>query len=74
MPISIQNEPQYTNPTHPTSMLTHDDGAVSICQDLGSDHSWDGTTNYAMKFMQAAPETSDGVAFHYHGGSVWSAR
>lgn len=36
----------------------------------GYDHNWDGATDYAVKLMQAAPDTFDGVAFHCYSGQV----
>jgi O-glycosyl hydrolase len=99
--ICIQNEPQYSNPTYPSSTLTPDVEArigrqlKSLLQlnrlssvkligitayefyfpefpliYAGYDHNWDGATDYAVKLMQAAPDTFDGVAFHCYGGQV----
>jgi hypothetical protein len=36
----------------------------------GYDHNWDGAADYAVKLMQAAPDTFDGVAFHCYAGQV----
>ncbi|KAF9047180.1 glucan endo-1,6-beta-glucosidase [Hymenopellis radicata] len=82
--ISIQNEPQNSNPTYPTASYTPateaqvgialrslmDNNGFGSVRLIGYDHNWDGAGTYAIQLMQAAPNAFAGVAFHCYGGSV----
>ncbi|KAF9526218.1 glucan endo-1,6-beta-glucosidase [Crepidotus variabilis] len=82
--VSIQNEPQYSNPTYPTASFTPSTEArigiqlKSLMKSngfpnvklVGYDHNWDGAPGYATQLMQAGGDAFDGVSFHCYGGSV----
>ncbi|KAG6888229.1 hypothetical protein C0995_009606 [Termitomyces sp. Mi166 len=79
--VSIQNEPQNSNPTYPTSTLTpavegqigaalrtllNNNGLSSV------KHNWDNAGSYpiTLQKMQDAGNSFAGVAFHCYAGSV----
>ncbi|KAJ6479912.1 glycoside hydrolase family 30 protein [Mycena vitilis] len=82
--ISIQNEPQNSNPTYPTSTLTPategkigaalrmllDNNGLSNVKIIGYDHNWDNAAIYPVQLMQSNGVAFDGVAFHCYAGSV----
>ncbi|TFK37581.1 glucan endo-1,6-beta-glucosidase [Crucibulum laeve] len=82
--ISIQNEPQNSNPTYPTSTLTPalegqigtalrtlmNNNGFSGTKLIGFDHNWDSAASYPVQLMQAAGNSFAGVAFHCYSGSV----
>ncbi|RDB15100.1 Endo-1,6-beta-D-glucanase [Hypsizygus marmoreus] len=82
--ISIQNEPQNTNPTYPTSKLTSaqeaqigktlrklmDSNGFSKVKLIGYEHNWDDATAYPVKLIQDGGDAFDGIAFHCYGGTV----
>lgn len=82
--ISIQNEPQNSNPTYPTSTLTpaHEaqigkalrtlmnNNGFSGVKLVGYEHNWDDAAAYPVTLMNDAPNAFAGVAFHCYAGSV----
>ncbi|KIM41936.1 glycoside hydrolase family 30 protein [Hebeloma cylindrosporum] len=82
--ISIQNEPQYSNPTYPTSTLTaFQEGQIGVALKslmkangfpkvklIGYEHNWSDATVYPVQLMKAAGDAFDGVSFHCYAGSV----
>ncbi|THH30033.1 hypothetical protein EUX98_g4142 [Antrodiella citrinella] len=82
--ISIQNEPQNSNPTYPTCLITAaqeaqvglalrtllNNNGFSSTKIIGFDHNWDGAGTYAIQLMQQAESAFAGVAFHCYSGSV----
>ncbi|KAF8153981.1 glycoside hydrolase family 30 protein [Crassisporium funariophilum] len=86
--ISIQNEPQYSNPTYPTATLTPaTEGKIGVLLKslmrangfpdvklIGYDHNWSDATKYPVQLMQAAGDAFEGVSFHCYAGSVAQQR
>ncbi|KAJ3488425.1 hypothetical protein NLI96_g2859 [Meripilus lineatus] len=82
--ISLQNEPQNSNPTYPTCKISSSQEAqiatalrtllnnngFSSTKIFGFDHNWDGAGTFAVQLMQQASSAFAGVAFHCYGGSV----
>ncbi|KAF7354010.1 Glycoside hydrolase family 30 protein [Mycena venus] len=82
--ISIQNEPQNSNPTYPSSTLTPategqigaalrtllDSNGLSGVKIVGYEHNWDDAGEYPVQLMQADGGAFDGAAFHCYAGSV----
>ncbi|KAJ7738728.1 glucan endo-1,6-beta-glucosidase [Mycena metata] len=82
--ISIQNEPQNSNPTYPSSTLTAttegqigaglrtllNNNGLGTVKIIGFDHNWNSAAGYPVQLMQAAGAAFDGVAFHCYSGSV----
>ncbi|TCD70167.1 hypothetical protein EIP91_004637 [Steccherinum ochraceum] len=80
--LSIQNEPQNSNPTYPTCKISASQEAqiglalrpllnnngFSSTKIIGFDHNWDGAGTYAIQLMQQASSAFAGVAFHCYGG------
>ncbi|KAF8890712.1 glycoside hydrolase superfamily [Infundibulicybe gibba] len=60
--ISIQNEPQNSNPTYPTAKLTPTMKGKLEGAPVGYEHNWDDAA--------ARGDVFDGVAFHCYAGSV----
>ncbi|KAF4583637.1 hypothetical protein EYR38_002392 [Pleurotus pulmonarius] len=81
--ISIQNEPQNSNPTYPTCFMTPtvegqigtglrsllNSNGLSGVKVIGFEHNWD-IVNYPVQLMQQAGGAFAGVAFHCYAGSV----
>ncbi|KAH7909608.1 glycoside hydrolase family 30 protein [Hygrophoropsis aurantiaca] len=82
--ISIQNEPENSNPTYPTCLvpvateaqiglalrtLMNNNGFAST-KLIGYEHNWDDAANYPVQLMQQAGSAFAGVAFHCYGGTV----
>ncbi|KAF8656405.1 hypothetical protein AX16_002550 [Volvariella volvacea WC 439] len=82
--ISIQNEPQYSNPTYPTCTfspsvegqvgaglrtLLNNNGLGGV-KIVGYEHNWDTAGQYPVQLMQSNGNAFAGVAFHCYGGSV----
>ncbi|KAJ8693341.1 hypothetical protein PTI98_008345 [Pleurotus ostreatus] len=81
--ISIQNEPQNSNPTYPTCFMTPavegqigtglrsllNSNGLSGVKVIGFEHNWD-IVSYPVQLMQQAGGAFAGVAFHCYGGSV----
>ncbi|KAF8346582.1 glycoside hydrolase family 30 protein [Amanita rubescens] len=76
--ISVQNEPQYSNPTYPTASFTpamegqvaralreamQKNGLTDI-KLIGYEHNWDTAGGYPVQLMETAGDAFDGVAFH----------
>ncbi|KAF5365060.1 hypothetical protein D9758_010967 [Tetrapyrgos nigripes] len=82
--ISIQNEPQNSNPTYPTSTLTAaqeaqigralrslmNNNGFGDVKIIAYDHSWNNAATYPVQVLQAAPNSFAGAAFHCYGGKV----
>ncbi|KAL4065635.1 glycoside hydrolase family 30 protein [Scleroderma yunnanense] len=82
--ISIQNEPENSNPTYPTcSMPVSTEGRIGIAlrtlldgygfddvKIIGYEHNWVDAANYPVQLMQQAGSAFDGVSFHCYQGSV----
>ncbi|KAF8631474.1 hypothetical protein AX15_002387 [Amanita polypyramis BW_CC] len=82
--ISIQNEPQNSNPTYPTCKITSsveaqlgktlrsllDNNGLGSVKIVAYDHNWDNAGTYPVQVIQAAPDAFSGAAFHCYAGSV----
>ncbi|KAJ7142496.1 glucan endo-1,6-beta-glucosidase [Mycena epipterygia] len=82
--ISIQNEPQNSNPTYPTSTLTPategqigaalrsllNNNGLSGVKIIGYDHNWNNAGSYPVQLMQDDGAAFDGASFHCYSGSV----
>ncbi|KAL5498371.1 hypothetical protein ACEPAH_2513 [Sanghuangporus vaninii] len=82
--ISIQNEPQNSNPTYPTALISVSQMAMigtalrtllngngfSSVKIIGYEHNWDDAAAYPVQLMQQAGDAFAGVAFHCYAGSV----
>ncbi|OSX61841.1 glycoside hydrolase family 30 protein [Postia placenta MAD-698-R-SB12] len=82
--ISIQNEPQNSNPSYPTNLIDpYWEGQVatqlrSLMNEngfsdtiiIGYDHNWDDAGEYPVELMEDAAAAFDGVSFHCYAGSV----
>ncbi|PFH48236.1 glycoside hydrolase family 30 protein [Amanita thiersii Skay4041] len=82
--ISIQNEPQNSNPTYPTCTMTPsiegqigttlrsllNNNGLSGVKVVGYEHNWDTAGSYPVTLMQDAGNAFSGVAFHCYAGSV----
>ncbi|KJA25268.1 glycoside hydrolase family 30 protein [Hypholoma sublateritium FD-334 SS-4] len=82
--ISIQNEPQNSNPTYPTCTMTSDvEGQIgtslrsllnangfSAVNIIGYEHNWDDAGAYPVQLMNSYANAFTGVAFHCYAGSV----
>ncbi|RDX42626.1 glycoside hydrolase [Lentinus brumalis] len=82
--ISIQNEPENSNPTYPTCKISAsqeaqiglalrslmDSNGFSGTKIIGYDHNWDDAGSYPIQLMQQASSAFAGVSFHCYGGSV----
>ncbi|KAJ6566886.1 glycoside hydrolase family 30 protein [Mycena capillaripes] len=81
--ISIQNEPQNSNPTYPSSTLTPategqigaalrtllNNNGLSDVKIIGYDHNWN-SAGYPVQLMRDDGAAFDGAAFHCYSGSV----
>ncbi|KAF9230954.1 glycoside hydrolase family 30 protein [Melanogaster broomeanus] len=82
--ISIQNEPENSNPTYPTcSMPVSTEAQIGVAlrslmnsngfgntKIIGYEHNWVDAANYPVQLMQQAGSAFDGVSFHCYQGSV----
>ncbi|TFK70756.1 glycoside hydrolase [Pluteus cervinus] len=82
--ISIQNEPQNSNPTYPTCKMTAtiegqigaglrsllNSNGLSAVKVVGYEHNWDNAGSYPVQLMQSNGSAFAGAAFHCYGGSV----
>ncbi|KAF8797523.1 glycoside hydrolase family 30 protein [Phlegmacium glaucopus] len=82
--ISIQNEPQNSNPTYPTCNMTADAegqiaaslrsllnaNSLSNVKIIGHEHNWDNAGSYPVTLMQEDGSAFTGVSFHCYAGSV----
>ncbi|KIM59538.1 glycoside hydrolase family 30 protein [Scleroderma citrinum Foug A] len=82
--ISIQNEPENSNPTYPTcSMPVSTEGPIGIAlrtmldgngfssvKIIGYEHNWVDAANYPVQLMQQAGSAFAGVSFHCYQGTV----
>ncbi|KAJ7873048.1 glycoside hydrolase [Mycena olivaceomarginata] len=82
--ISIQNEPQNSKTSYPTTSMTvavhaqvgialrtlMNNNGFSTVKLIGYEHNWDNAGTYPIQLMQAAPNAFDGVAFHCYAGDV----
>ncbi|KAK0463046.1 glucan endo-1,6-beta-glucosidase [Desarmillaria tabescens] len=82
--ISIQNEPENSNPTYPTCTmpvsveaqigtalrtLMNNNGFSSV-KLIGYEHNWGDAGAYPIQLMQAAGDSFAGVSFHCYSGDV----
>ncbi|RDB26922.1 Endo-1,6-beta-D-glucanase [Hypsizygus marmoreus] len=82
--ISIQNEPQNSNPTYPTCTMTPavegqigtglrtllNNNGLSGVKVVGYEHNWNNAGSYPVQLMQDAGSSFAGVAFHCYEGGV----
>ncbi|KAI5121488.1 hypothetical protein M0805_003943 [Coniferiporia weirii] len=82
--ISIQNEPENSNPSYPTALLPVaseaqigtalrtllNNNGFSGVRIIGFEHNWDDASAYPVQLMQQAGDAFAGVAFHCYSGSV----
>lgn len=82
--ISCQNEPQNSDSTYPTMLLSVsqeasvgktlrsllDSNGFSDVKLIGYDHNWDNAGTYPVQLMQQASSAFSGVAFHCYAGEV----
>lgn len=82
--ISIQNEPQNSNPTYPTCTMTPtvegqiatalrsllNSNSLSNVKVVGYEHNWDDAGAYPVQLMNSSGNAYAGVAFHCYAGSV----
>ncbi|KAJ7736045.1 glycoside hydrolase superfamily [Mycena maculata] len=78
--ISVQNEPQNSNPTYPTSTLTPategqigaglrtllNNNGLSGVKIIGYEHNWNNAATYPVQLMQDDGAAFEGVAFHFY--------
>ncbi|KAJ7225138.1 glucan endo-1,6-beta-glucosidase [Mycena haematopus] len=82
--ISVQNEPENSNPTYPTCSMTpaiegqigaalrtllNNNGLASV-KLVGYEHNWNDAGGYPVTLMQDDGGSYDGVAFHCYSGDV----
>ncbi|KAJ7663654.1 glycoside hydrolase superfamily [Mycena rosella] len=82
--VSVQNEPQNSNPTYPSSTLTPaiegqigaglrsllNSNGLSAVKIIGYEHNWDNAASYPVQLIQDNGAAFDGVSFHCYAGSV----
>ena len=82
--ISLQNEPQHSQNSYPTMLLSVSQGAAvgvalrrlldnngfSSVKIVGYDHNWNNAATYPVQLMQQAGQAFTGAAFHCYEGSV----
>ncbi|KAH9476350.1 Endo-1,6-beta-D-glucanase [Psilocybe cubensis] len=82
--ISIQNEPQNSNPTYPTCTMSVDiegqigttlrsllnNNSLSSVKIVGYEHNWDNAGTYPVQLMSSYGSAFSGAAFHCYAGSV----
>ncbi|XP_006463608.1 hypothetical protein AGABI2DRAFT_74074 [Agaricus bisporus var. bisporus H97] len=81
--VSIQNEPQNSNPTYPSCTMTPqvegqiggslrallNNNGLSNVKIIGYEHNWDAASQYPVQLMRSSSNSFDGVAFHCYAGS-----
>ncbi|KAF7290463.1 Glycoside hydrolase family 30 protein [Mycena kentingensis (nom. inval.)] len=81
--VSVQNEPENSNPTYPTCTWTAaqegqvgtalrtllNNNGLSSVKLYGYEHNWNDAAGYPVNLMNAAGSAYDGVAFHCYSGS-----
>ncbi|CAK5271404.1 unnamed protein product [Mycena citricolor] len=82
--ISVQNEPQNSQSSYPTTAMSvtvhaqigialrtlmNNNGFAQV-KLIGYEHNWDSAGSYPIQLMKAAPHAFDGVAFHCYAGTV----
>ncbi|KAF8172956.1 glycoside hydrolase family 30 protein [Mycena galopus ATCC 62051] len=82
--ISVQNEPENSNPTYPTCQMTPamegqigaalrtllNNNGLSSVKLVGYEHNWVDAAAYPVTLMQDDGGSYDGVAFHCYAGDV----
>ncbi|KAL0564533.1 hypothetical protein V5O48_017513 [Marasmius crinis-equi] len=82
--ISIQNEPQNSDSTYPTTTYTPqleaqvgqalrsllNNNALGGVKIIAYDHNWNNAATYPVQVLQNAPNSFAGAAFHCYGGDV----
>ncbi|KAI0734077.1 glycoside hydrolase superfamily [Fomitopsis betulina] len=82
--ISLQNEPQNSNPTYPTALLDAywegqlggqlktlmNNNGFSDTLIIGYEHNWDDAGKYPIQLMEDYASPFDGVSFHCYAGAV----
>ncbi|KAG2008981.1 glycosyl hydrolase family 30 [Coprinopsis cinerea AmutBmut pab1-1] len=82
--VSVQNEPQHTNPTYPTCSMTPDveariavklrslldSNGLGQVKVVGYDHNWNNANSYPVDLVTQAGDAVSGVAFHCYEGPV----
>ncbi|KAJ7290335.1 glycoside hydrolase family 30 protein [Mycena rebaudengoi] len=82
--VSVQNEPQNSNPTYPSCTFTPategqvgaalrtllNSNGLSSVKIIGYDHNWNNAATYPVQLMQSNGAAFDGAAFHCYAGSV----
>ncbi|KAJ7664594.1 glycoside hydrolase family 30 protein, partial [Mycena polygramma] len=82
--VSVQNEPENSNPTYPTCTMTPaiegqigaalrtllNNNGLSGVKVVGYEHNWNDAAAYPVTLMQDDGGSYDGVAFHCYSGSV----
>ncbi|KAI0766447.1 glycoside hydrolase [Trametes elegans] len=82
--ISIQNEPEHTDDSYPSCILTAgqeaaigtalrgllDANGFSSVRIVGYEHNWDDAGGYPVQLVEDAQSAFAGVAFHCYAGSV----
>ncbi|KAL6302008.1 glycoside hydrolase superfamily [Sparassis latifolia] len=82
--VGIQNEPQNSNPSYPTCLISasqeaqiglslrtllNNNGFSSVIL-IGYEHNWNDAASYPEQLMQQAASAFDGVSFHCYSGNV----
>jgi O-glycosyl hydrolase len=81
--ISIQNEPENSNPTYPTALIgasaeaaignalrpLMNSNGFSGVKLVAYEHNWDHAASYPVQVMQQAGNSFDGAAFHCYAGN-----
>jgi len=82
--VGIQNEPQNSNPTYPTALISPslegqigtqlrtllNNNGLSSVKIIGYEHNWDDAAQYPEQLMSAAGNAFAGVSFHCYAGDV----
>ncbi|OBZ71285.1 Severin [Grifola frondosa] len=82
--IGVQNEPENSNDSYPTCLITAiqeaqiglvlrslmDSNGFSGVRIIGYEHNWDDAAGYPVQLMQQAPSAFAGVSFHCYAGNV----
>ncbi|EJT98624.1 glycoside hydrolase [Dacryopinax primogenitus] len=82
--VSIQNEPENSNPTYPTMLLDPDteaavatqlrtlldDAGFGTVQIFAWEHNWDQAANYPVQAVNDDPNAFAGASFHCYAGTV----
>jgi len=81
--VSVQNEPENSNPTYPSCYMAADQYAtigqslrtllnnndLSDVKVIGYEHNWNDAATYPVPMVGAAPNAFAGVAFHCYAGT-----